>query len=595
MSGEVVLSAALRNNLLSLQRTQTNIDKVQGILSTGLKVSSALDNPQSFFASQSLKNRSSDLSNLLDGIGQSIQTLKTADTGVTQLTTLVKQAQSIVDSARDAVTTGQKEAAITGNVDLSDVTNIGSLTGVTGGTSELNFTVKNSDGTIATLKNSAGTTLTSSVGLTLSTGQSIDQLITEINDIRITTTTGNQALKAELTSAGYLKITALNGGSFTLSLDADGSGVANAATATNLAADQAVANAFGFGNLARRTEAGVSASSQIFSTSVTAIANTKLTSGIFYKNGSTGFAAASDLLTAVDDTDAGGQVRFAASAGSTTSIRLTINGSKSTPATGTTAFAISGKTIQGLVDSINTDTTVGSLVTAAYDSTTGQFTIESDDASVQTIKVEVVAGAADTSAVRADFDFGTSAADTFTGPGTLLGQGETYALASAASTLSQYEDDYNTVREQINQLVADTNYRGVNLLNGDTLDTYFNEDRSNKLSTVGSVLDADGLGISAANFSTVATITAAGDEARAALTTLRSFGGTLSNSLTIIQTRETFTKDLIATLNEGSDKLTVADQNEEGAKLLALQTRQQLGVTALSLASQAQQSVLRLF
>ena len=58
MTGEVVLSAALRSNLLSLQRTQTSIDKVQNVLSTGLKVSSALDNPQNFFASQSLKNRS---------------------------------------------------------------------------------------------------------------------------------------------------------------------------------------------------------------------------------------------------------------------------------------------------------------------------------------------------------------------------------------------------------------------------------------------------------------------------------------------------------------------------------------------------------
>jgi flagellin-like hook-associated protein FlgL len=69
----------------------------------------------------------------------------------------------------------------------------------------------------------------------------------------------------------------------------------------------------------------------------------------------------------------------------------------------------------------------------------------------------------------------------------------------------------------------------------------------------------------------------------------------LATSLSIIQTRESFTKSLVETLNEGSDKLVVADQNEEGAKLLALQTRQQLGITALSLASQAQQAVLRLF
>ncbi|HEY8963972.1 MAG TPA: flagellin, partial [Alphaproteobacteria bacterium] len=166
---------------------------------------------------------------------------------------------------------------------------------------------------------------------------------------------------------------------------------------------------------------------------------------------------------------------------------------------------------------------------------------------------------------------------------------------SAASTLAQYENDYNTIRDQINDLVEDAGYRGVNLINGDTLETYFNEDRSNKLSTVGQTLDSDGLGLAAADFSTLETIETTTNEARAGLATLRSFGGTLANSLSVIQTRETFTKSLVETLNEGSDKLTIADQNEEGAKLLALQTRQQLGVTALSLAAQAQQSVLRLF
>jgi flagellin-like hook-associated protein FlgL len=203
-------------------------------------------------------------------------------------------------------------------------------------------------------------------------------------------------------------------------------------------------------------------------------------------------------------------------------------------------------------------------------------------------------GADNGAATTADFDFGTSSALT---PGATAGinTAETYVLASAASTLSKYEDDYNTIRDQIDALVKDSGYRGVNLINGDTLDTYFNEDRSNKLSTVGQALTSDGLGLGKADFSRLDTIQTTGDQARAALSTLRSFGGTLSNSLSVIQTRQDFTNSLIQTLNEGSDKLTVADQNEEGAKLLALQTRQQLGVTALSLASQAQQSVLRLF
>jgi flagellin-like hook-associated protein FlgL len=76
---------------------------------------------------------------------------------------------------------------------------------------------------------------------------------------------------------------------------------------------------------------------------------------------------------------------------------------------------------------------------------------------------------------------------------------------------------------------------------------------------------------------------------------VRNFGSTLANDLSIIQTRQDFTKETINNLQEGSDKLTLADKNEEGARLLALQTQQQLGVISLSMASQSAQSVLRLF
>src|ERR1700756_935904 len=100
MSNDVVLSAALRNNLLSLQDTQSSINLHQQRLATGKKVNSALDNPQSFFAAQALANRASDLSNLLDSIGQSIQVINAANNGVTALTTLINQAQSIANSAQ---------------------------------------------------------------------------------------------------------------------------------------------------------------------------------------------------------------------------------------------------------------------------------------------------------------------------------------------------------------------------------------------------------------------------------------------------------------------------------------------------------------
>ena len=81
----------------------------------------------------------------------------------------------------------------------------------------------------------------------------------------------------------------------------------------------------------------------------------------------------------------------------------------------------------------------------------------------------------------------------------------------------------------------------------------------------------------------------------AALTTLRNQASKFGSNLTTVQTRQDFTKNMINTLQTGADSLVLADSNEEGANMLALQTRQSLSTTALSLANQASQAVLRLF
>ena len=97
------------------------------------------------------------------------------------------------------------------------------------------------------------------------------------------------------------------------------------------------------------------------------------------------------------------------------------------------------------------------------------------------------------------------------------------------------------------------------------------------------------------NWGATADITAASTDLTAALTTLRSQAQAFGSNLSTVQIRQDFTKAMINTLQTGADNLTLADSNEEGANLLALQTRQQLSTTALSLASQASQAVLRLF
>jgi hypothetical protein len=98
MSG-IVLSASVRQNLLSLQATADLLATTQNDLATGKKVNSALDNPTNFFTAQSLDNRASDIGNLLDGIGNGVQVLQAANTGITSLQSLIDSAKSIANQA----------------------------------------------------------------------------------------------------------------------------------------------------------------------------------------------------------------------------------------------------------------------------------------------------------------------------------------------------------------------------------------------------------------------------------------------------------------------------------------------------------------
>ena len=98
MSG-IVLSASVRQNLLSLQSTADLLATTQNRLSTGKKVNTALDNPTNFFTAQGLDNRASDISNLLDGINNGVQVLQAANTGITSLQKLIDSAKSIANQA----------------------------------------------------------------------------------------------------------------------------------------------------------------------------------------------------------------------------------------------------------------------------------------------------------------------------------------------------------------------------------------------------------------------------------------------------------------------------------------------------------------
>jgi flagellin len=177
----------------------------------------------------------------------------------------------------------------------------------------------------------------------------------------------------------------------------------------------------------------------------------------------------------------------------------------------------------------------------------------------------------------------------------LVSQARQTTDTGVLATLSSQFDD---LRTQIDQLAGDSGFNGINLLNGDDLTITLNETGGSTV-VISGVTDTSAgalaLGAATNNWAGAADIDAAATDLTASLVTLRSQSQALSSNLQTVQVRQDFTKAMINTLNAGADSLTLADTNEEGANLLALQTRQQLSTTALSLAAQADQNVLRLF
>jgi len=184
------------------------------------------------------------------------------------------------------------------------------------------------------------------------------------------------------------------------------------------------------------------------------------------------------------------------------------------------------------------------------------------------------------------------------------------ALSATSTDASTFASQYSTVIDQINQMAADSSYKGINLLQAAELTIEFASEAGKstlKLTGFGdtsTTFNISGLtteqGTKGSNWVSGTTVNTANiqdsvDNLETARGELRVRSKTLSSSLSIITAREEFTAQMINTLGDGASKLTEADMNEEGANMLMLQTRQALGTTSLSLASQAAQGVLRLF
>jgi hypothetical protein len=165
--------------------------------------------------------------------------------------------------------------------------------------------------------------------------------------------------------------------------------------------------------------------------------------------------------------------------------------------------------------------------------------------------------------------------------------------AAPSDELVSLQAQYNEMLNQIDTLAADSGYKGKNLLAANDLTVKF--EGTHNLTVEGFNASSAGLNITAATWDAGGNIDADIELLDTALNTLSQNSSKLSGNLSIITVRQDFSTNMINTLTEGSDKLTLADTNEEGANMLMLQTRQSLSTTALSMSAQAAQSVLRLF
>ena len=260
----------------------------------------------------------------------------------------------------------------------------------------------------------------------------------------------------------------------------------------------------------------------------------------------------------------------------------------------TSTFTINGTTINTTAN--DTASTVAAAITAAQGTTGVSATVNGSG--------ELVLHAVTTAAGNPNGNI--------TIAGTLTGLGLTAAANNGTAAVAPVPGaqvanpargalitQYNGLLDQIDDLTKDAGYNGNNLLAGAStqLKVDFNETGTSSLTIAGKDTSATGLGLAqlgSTAFDTNASITTILANLKSASDTLRADASSFGSQLSIVQTRQDFTKALINTLQTGASNLTLADSNEEAANLLALQTRQSLSTKALSLASQGDQNVLRL-
>lgn len=513
---DITLSKAVRSNLLNLQSTAEQLGKTQERLATGKKVNSALDNPTNFFTASSLDARASDMSQLLDSMSNGIQTIEAADNGLTAITNTLESMQSTLTQARqDKSFKATSYTVDTSAIGTSTAKNI-SFSGGSVGSTAVDVALNTADTTAAT----AGTSTAQNAYSGITLDNAADSLTFDV------AVDGGSAQTITFTAA---TVTAAGG---------DGS--------DGVSIDEAVDT---INNQLTGATASQSGGKLVITSDTTGTSSTVAVSNFAASDG-----GGTDTLSGTADLGFGTPVEAAGTASSGDG---------------------SVKTVDQLVDSINTNTSLTGKIRASNDN--GKLRIE--NLSTQDLSVT-------------GYDSTSSSIDGGTGTSTIGGNTVRADLA----------DQYNTLRDQLDKLSDDASFNGINLLRGDNLTITFNETGTSQISIQakdGKAVNSSNLGLqtslSASDLDSDTGIDGYLGEVKTALGTVRSQSSAFGSNLSVVQNRQDFTKNMINTLQTGASNLTLADTNEEAANLLALQTRQQLSSTALSLASQADQNVLRLF
>jgi len=516
---EITLSAGVRQNLLSLQKTADLLGKTQNRLATGKEVNSALDNPTNFFTSQSLGTRASDLSSILDSLSNGVKTLEAADNGLTAITNTLESIQSTLRQAR------QDKSFKTTSYDID--------LGTPAGTEQLSISGGAVGATAVDIElTEAQGTFTGSGFAALDFDDGADNSYTGTVDFDVSLDGGTaQSVAITATDADTLSLTLDGGSAVTFDVaDVEAVTVNELADAVNALFDAEgveITASVDTGELV--LTADNAASADVASVAVSNLAETLAGGG----GDDTGLGAGAESLSAA-----------------------------------------TAKEVDTLVAEINANTSLQGKVRASNDN--GKLRLENQ--STQELDLTGVTAS-------------TGTVDGGTGTDAIGGNQVRADLAS----------QYNVLRDQLDKLADDSSFNGINLLRGDNLQITFNETGTSTIdiqSKDGEAINSAYLNLSAIDGSDLdsdANIDSILDTVSSALTTIRSQSSAFGSNLSIVENRTDFTKATINTLETGADNLVLADTNKEAANLLALQTRQQLSSTALSLASQADQAVLRLF